>query len=148
MREREVYQQGLRFSCQRCGDCCRRRSGYLFLTAPDLRGLAKALEMSDEDFFAEYCEVIDLVLEKRVNLVESDDGGCVFYRDGGCVVYGSRPLQCRTFPFWVTNLESREAWDEVAAACSGVGEGALWSAEEIEQQLERRQEEPLLGLDD
>lgn len=45
---------------------------------------------------------------------------CIFLRDGKCQVYGARPKQCRTFPFWPENLESEKAWEETAKRCEGV----------------------------
>ncbi|MBN1612517.1 MAG: YkgJ family cysteine cluster protein [Polyangiaceae bacterium] len=146
MPDTPFYAAGLRFSCTRCGDCCRRPSGHLFLSAADLRRLARALRLSDEEFFLAYCEVVDVELAQRVSLVATEDDSCVLLGDQGCTVYEHRPLQCRAYPFWGTSLVDAKAWDAVAASCPGVGGGWLWSKECIEQWLHRREQEPLLDV--
>jgi len=43
-----------------------------------------------------------------------------------------RPLQCRTWPFWRSNLE-QSAWEgPVRACCPGIGTGTLHSAEQVD----------------
>jgi Fe-S-cluster containining protein len=148
MPDTPFYAAGLRFACTRCGSCCRRQFGHVFLSAVDLRRLARALRLSDEQFFLDCCEVVDVELAQRVSLVAAEDGSCVLLTEEGCLVYEQRPLQCRAYPFWGTHLVEREAWDEVARSCPGVGGGRLWSKEQIEQWLQRRDEEPLLDVSD
>lgn len=50
-----------------------------------------------------------------------------------CGIYDARPKQCRTWPFWPENLESRAAWDDVrrATPCPGMGHGRLVRIDEI-----------------
>jgi Fe-S-cluster containining protein len=59
------------------------------------------------------------------------NGDCIFWQDG-CTIYPVRPRQCRTFPFWAENLESRQAWTGLTSFCHGVNEGKLYSIAEIE----------------
>jgi hypothetical protein len=139
------YEQGLNFECARCGKCCR-QSGDVFLSALDLRRLAESLGLSDAAFFKTYCEVVDLRFVKRVSLVAKPGGGCVFLGEKGCEVYEYRPLQCQSFPFWPTNLGDSEEWEQAAETCRGIGQGKLWSAEEIDECVERRQGDPLLDV--
>ena len=44
-----------------------------------------------------------------------------------CTVYEARPTQCKTWPFWPENLESRDAWLEAKrdAPCAGMESGEL-----------------------
>ena len=66
------------------------------------------------------------------SLREKANGDCVFYdRDSGCTVYSVRPRQCRTWPFWESNIASPEAWQRTCQVCPGSGKGELISAEEI-----------------
>jgi Fe-S-cluster containining protein len=51
-----------------------------------------------------------------------------------CTVYGLRPRQCRTWPFWHSNLANEEAWAETCQVCPGSGHGQLYPAEEILRQ--------------
>jgi hypothetical protein len=50
-----------------------------------------------------------------------------------CGVYSARPTQCRTWPFWPGNLESREDWERVRGVtpCPGMGQGTLYPVEQI-----------------
>ena len=59
-----------------------------------------------------------------------------FYdRKKGCTVYPVRPPQCRTWPFWESNVATPEAWRRACAACPGSGRGELIAAEEITRRL-------------
>ena len=37
-----------------------------------------------------------------------------------CTVYDARPTQCRTYPWWISNLRDRESWEEAAELCEGI----------------------------
>jgi Fe-S-cluster containining protein len=150
------YKDGLRFSCARCSSCCRYESGFVFLSEADTVALAAALNMGRDGFIAAYCRWVPLGEVERLSLRETVSAGnqdaeepheagydCVFWKDG-CAVYGSRPLQCRTFPFWRSVLASAESWARAAGDCPGMGSGALHSAEEIEGHLAKRQAEPAI----
>jgi hypothetical protein len=65
------------------------------------------------------------------SLTETAEGSCVFFAEGKCSVYSARPAQCRTFPFWLKNLRSEEAWNRAAQKCPGIGAGPLRSRDEI-----------------
>jgi hypothetical protein len=68
-----------------------------------------------------------------MSLREKRDFDCVLLDSGGqCLAYEARPLQCRVWPFWPSNLESPEAWAEAAARCPGIGQGPLIRFEQIE----------------
>src|SRR5262249_61661150 len=84
-------------------------------------------------------EVIALSTRKsrgRRTLKERADGDCVFYdHKKGCTVYPVRPAQCRTWPFWESNVETPEAWERTTQICPGSGEGELIPAEEITRRV-------------
>ena len=146
MSEKKFYENGLHFECQRCSSCCRHDPGYVFLTKTDLDSMVSRLEMSEEDFLNKYCRIVDLGGFKRISLVEKDNYDCIFWNSEGCAVYESRPVQCRTFPFWISYLEDEEDWKNLAESCPGVGKGGLVSKEEIEKRIEERRKEPLLTV--
>ncbi|MDR2483395.1 MAG: YkgJ family cysteine cluster protein [Treponema sp.] len=128
-------QEGLRFSCTRCSACCRYEPGYVFLSREDAETLASALEIAYDRFIVTYCRWIPAGGGiERLSLREKADYDCIFWREG-CSVYESRPLQCRTFPFWPANLSSPEAWKSAAAFCPGMDKGALHGFMEIQQTL-------------
>jgi Fe-S-cluster containining protein len=70
---------------------------------------------------------------RRVSLNEFANGDCTFF-DGAtrkCTIYPVRPPQCRTWPFWNSNLESPETWDDLQPGCPGAGRGRLYTLGEI-----------------
>ena len=136
---------GLRFECTRCQRCCRLEPGYVFLSQRDLEAMAQAKSLTVAEFTARYCRTVDLGGVRRLSLSETADYDCVLWNDGACTVYESRPLQCRSFPFWDANLASPEAWSEAAASCPGIGQGPVRRAVEIDYWLERRHDEPLVA---
>ena len=123
--EEPFYKDGLHFECQRCSGCCRFDSGYVFLSHQDLDRLASNLSLTPDEFLEKYCVKVDMGGYFRISLIEKPNYDCIFWRDGGCAVYEARPLQCRSYPFWEHQLESKEAWENVAKSCPGINKGAL-----------------------
>ena len=138
------YADGLRFSCTRCSRCCRHTPGFVFLSSRDLRALAAALRLSEGDVTARYCRQVPVGIATRLSLRERPNLDCIFWENDGCLVYESRPLQCRSFPFWSSALSSRAEWEEAAASCPGIGTGRLHSREDIEKWVRRRLREGFL----
>ncbi|MBN1837483.1 MAG: YkgJ family cysteine cluster protein, partial [Spirochaetales bacterium] len=138
------YAEGLRFECTRCSRCCRHAPGYVFLSQEDLRLLAETSGMSPRGFFEEYCREVDLYGIPRVSLRERDNYDCILWNDGGCSLYEARPLQCRSYPFWSSNLACFESWTAVCEECPGAGQGQLHSPEEIEAWLRMAEGRQLL----
>ena len=127
MSSKPWYREGLSFSCTRCGDCCTGAPGYVWVEPTEIEALAKHLGLSVDSFGERYLRKVG----RRYSLIEKPGGDCVFF-DKGCSVYPARPTQCRTFPFWRSNLKSERAWDEIADECPGIGQGKLFPVEEIE----------------
>ncbi|MFQ5791888.1 MAG: YkgJ family cysteine cluster protein [Acidobacteriota bacterium] len=126
---------GLRFSCQQCHNCCRgAQPGWVFVGPRQTERMARWLKLSLADFRRR-----SLVRnpEGDTSLRLRPNGDCIFW-DQGCTIYPVRPRQCRTFPFWSENLESREAWAEVQKTCRGAGQGRLYRLEEIRAVLHGR----------
>jgi Fe-S-cluster containining protein len=75
-------------------------------------------------------------VEGRTSLTEHQNGDCTFFdpKTRRCSVYAARPAQCRTWPFWNSNLESRDAWETMRQGCPGAGQGQFVPLEEIERQ--------------
>ena len=75
----------------------------------------------------------------KYSLVEKFNYDCTFLtRDktgnAGCMVYGARPMQCRTWPFWSENLKTPANWQKAAGRCPGMcdGEAPRFELEHIE----------------
>jgi len=142
--ETPFYADGLRFSCTRCSRCCRHDPGYVFLSRADLDALAAGTGLKEEKFIETCCRKVETGGHIRLSLKEKPNYDCIFWEAGGCRVYGYRPFQCRSYPFWHSNLGSPRQWKVLGSECPGVGTGELHSREEIEAWLDGR--EPLLDL--
>ncbi len=72
----------------------------------------------------------------RRSLTEFANGDCTFFDPAKrcCTIYEARPAQCRTWPFWNSNLESRESWESLSPDCPGAGKGNFVSFEDIQTQ--------------
>lgn len=132
MEHKPWYQNGLRFECQRCGNCCRNHGEYTYvsLSAVELREIPRFLGLTREQFLARYCETAPGFHPT----LKMDAPACPFLgADQGCSIYSVRPMQCRTWPFWRENLV-RETWEgPVKECCPGLDTGKLHSVEEIER---------------
>jgi Fe-S-cluster containining protein len=126
------YADGLAFECTRCGACCTGDPGFVWVTEEELAAIAKFLGRPLR-------EVRDLHARKsrgRITLRERVNGDCVFFdRDRGCTIYPVRPPQCRTWPFWDSNVATPEDWERTCRVCPGSGRGDLIPAEEITRRL-------------
>jgi Fe-S-cluster containining protein len=122
------YGEGLRFSCTRCGKCCTGTPGYVWVNDEELRAIAEFRAEPLEEVTGLYTRLA----RRGRTLRDRTDGDCVFYdKTQGCVIYPVRPRQCRTWPFWHSNVASPEAWQHTCSVCPGSGKGELISAEEI-----------------
>jgi len=125
-------ESGLKFNCSQCGDCCTGAPGYVWVNKEEIAKLAAAAGIEDvEEFERLYVRKIGI----RKSLKEFPNGDCVFFdsETRKCQVYQARPRQCRTWPFWDSNLRTPEAWEATCEICPGSGRGKLYSIEEIEQ---------------
>jgi polar amino acid transport system substrate-binding protein len=76
-------------------------------------------------------------LGQRQSLREKANGDCIFFdKAAGCTIYPVRPRQCRTWPFWESNIKTPEDWEETRQMCPGSGKGDLIPAEEITRRLQ------------
>ncbi len=132
------YEKGLRFECQAgCSGCCGGFPGYVWLDREsDVPRISRFLGLSEGDFLARYTRVV----EGRISLKDLPDQkwNCVMLKEGRCSIYAVRPTQCRTYPFWASNLAARSQWDALADECPGIGKGRIYTQTEIETILDER----------
>jgi len=132
MQELPWYRDGLQFTCSQCGDCCTGAPGHVWVTNEEIAALAAAVGEDLGAFEDKYVRRVGA----RKSLKEFPNGDCVFF-DGQtrrCTVYEARPRQCRTWPFWDSNLKTPEDWKHTCQVCPGSGQGLLHSLAQIEAQ--------------
>ncbi|MCM1985627.1 YkgJ family cysteine cluster protein [Methanococcoides seepicolus] len=126
------------FTCSMCGKCCRRSCGdnRVFLTSSDIRSLQDCSlddavfpmlpDMSDVSFadaVNEYSHELEVDSQGRYHtfgwmLKRKANGNCSFIGEDGsnrCGIYGSRPMLCGTYPFYV------ECGKLLTSECEGLG---------------------------
>lgn len=132
--KKKFWSEGIQFQCQGSGNCCVSRGGYgyVYLTKSDRKAMAKQLGIPAATFTQKYCDQ-EAGIWKLKNGPTDD---CVFLKDKRCTVYQGRPTQCRTWPFWPEVMNAKTWGGEVAKFCPGVGKGKVWTAAEVEKQLE------------
>lgn len=126
------YKDGLQFTCSGCGDCCTGEPGFVWVNKEEIADMAAATDLEVEQFEAEYIRKIGI----RKSLKEFPNGDCVFFDTDtrGCTVYQARPRQCKTWPFWDSNLRTEADWERTCEECPGSGKGKLHQLESIEEQ--------------
>jgi len=126
------YQSGLYFRCTRCGNCCTGEPGFVWVNDEEIRQIAEHRGEPIE-------EVRGLYTARARNgrsLREKANGDCVFFdRTAGCTIYPVRPRQCRSWPFWESNVATPEAWQRTCVVCPGAGKGDFVPEEEITRRL-------------
>lgn len=124
-------ENGLRFECTGCGDCCR-KPGPVFFPGEELHQAATALGLTPSEFKRRY-------RVRRVDGVTAIDPGevaCPFLsNEGRCNIYDARPTQCRTFPFWPEVALRKRSWDKAARDCEGMNQGPRHSPKTIAKHL-------------
>ena len=108
------YQDGLRFSCTMCGNCCSGRRGSVQFDEAEAEAMAAKLEVDLATFYAQFTR------KKASELKEIKAGrhgwDCIMLdrvsQPGKalCRLYEARPRQCRTWPFWAEVVESPDTW--------------------------------------
>lgn len=124
------YAEGLKFECTQCGNCCTGAPGAVWISEDELQDIADHLNKSIGEVRLMHTRIV----RGRLSLREYANGDCVFF-DGesrGCTIYEARPIQCRTWPFWRSNIASSKDWQETQRECPGAGQGNFVSLEEIE----------------
>jgi uncharacterized protein len=124
------YQQGLKFSCTQCGACCSGAPGYVWVDTQEISDMARAMSMDESAFRDKFVRRVG----SRESLIEYSDGDCIFLdpESRGCMVYTARPAQCKTWPFWDSNVRTPSDWEKTCEVCPGAGTGKLYSLTQIE----------------
>ncbi|HEY9246127.1 MAG TPA: YkgJ family cysteine cluster protein [Candidatus Methanoperedens sp.] len=120
-----------RFSCLRCGWCCRehfkiringdilRPSNAISIFPDDIRLIKKGTGLSWDDVaqpdIYSCLSDGDAVWAIGWILRRNDSGDCIFYRGGECMIYEFRPMICRCYPFFLAGNNAE------IMGCRGLG---------------------------
>ena len=132
------YQNGLKFECTECGNCCTGAPGYVWVNKEEIAALAKEVNAASiEEFEHKYVRAVGI--RKSLKELPHSNWDCVFFDNQSrrCRVYHARPRQCRTWPFWDSNLRDEDSWEETCRVCPGSGSGKLHDVATIEQQRQQ-----------
>ncbi|MFX1275816.1 MAG: YkgJ family cysteine cluster protein [Promethearchaeota archaeon] len=157
-------QNGVEFSCQMCGSCCRGfDEGEVYLYLDDIKRLAKHLNLNGDSglktFIRRYVKIINesffwkepgasrgrTYKYKTLGFkFTGDDEHCHFLKDNKCSVHKYRPFQCTCFPWWqlLVLKKNKNNFDDYAKKCEGLRllKGKFFSAEEIRKWVEEEYE--------
>ena len=134
--QRPWYHDGLRFECTQCGACCSGDPGYVWVEQNEIDAMADVMNLSVDKFESQFVRRVGA----QKSLREYPDGDCILLdpQQRTCLVYQARPIQCRTWPFWDSTIETKKAWRETCEECPGAGKGKLYTFEEIEVQRKQK----------
>src|SRR5262249_56755684 len=111
---------------------CRGEAGFVWVNGDEIAAIAEHRGETAEQVIAVYTRRAG----SGRSLREKANGDCIFYdKAAGCTIYPVRPRQCRTWPFWESNVITPESWERTCEICPGSGQGELISAEEITRRL-------------
>ncbi len=149
----KLLENGIEFSCQKCGACCRGfKEGEVYLYKDDIKKLAKHLNIKGNselrEFAKKYLKVVnDSFFWKEPGAARAktyryktlgfkftgDDEHCHFLKDNECTIHEARPFQCRCFPFWKMLVSSKKNFVDYSKKCPGlkVLKGKHYTREEI-----------------
>ena len=118
------YTDGLRFTCTQCGACCGGAPGHVWVSLEECDQIAAYLGLTCDDFTKRHVRRVGV----RLSLLEKKGGDCeLLVREQSgrtkCAIHPVRPLQCRTWPIWPSNLATPEDWREAASECPGINQG-------------------------
>jgi Fe-S-cluster containining protein len=141
IRKNAWYAGGLHFECRQCGRCCSGPDeGYIWVTRAEIELIAEHLKITPGQLRQKYLKRVGL----RTTIIEQ--GGtndCIFLREvegqKRCLIYSVRPSQCRSWPFWASNLTHPGAWNKAGQKCPGINRGGLYTFEEIERLKREKQ---------
>ncbi len=129
-------EKGIRFECQGSGNCCVSRGtyGFVYLSKKDIKKLSDGFKTTEQNFVKKYCHKTDGFIHLKE--LKKNNGNCIFLKNNKCTVYKSRPIQCRTWPFWPENMNTKTWNNDIAKNCPGIGKGKVKRKKEILKQVQ------------
>lgn len=83
---------------------------------------------------------IDSIAGKRsdFDFAATRNNRCGVDGSKGCAIYNVRPMQCRSWPFWPSNLQGPDDWNTAAKKCPGINKGKLYTYDEIQKIIKQK----------
>jgi len=155
---------GVEFSCQMCGSCCRGfDEGEVYLYLDDIQTLANHLDFKGSSglkkFARRYLKIIDESFYWRELGAKKGrtykyktlgfkftgkDEHCQFLKKNKCSVHEYRPFQCRCFPWWqlLVLTKNKANFEDYSKKCRGLQllKGNFHAAEEIREWAQKEYE--------
>ncbi len=106
----------------------------MWVTQDDVEAIAAHLRIPLQEMMTRYVRRVG----RRMSLREvTPTMDCIFLEtahDGQrqCRIYSFRPTQCRTWPFWPSNLGDPDDWALAGSRCVGINRGKQHDFKEIE----------------
>mgnify|MGYP002622917592 FL=1 len=124
------FAPALAFRCTGCGNCCTGSPGYVWVNDEEIEAIARHLDKPVGEIRLMHTRPA----RGLTSLTEFANGDCTFFdpQSRRCRIYEVRPRQCRTWPFWTSNIESPQAWERTAAVCPGAGQGDFVPWEQVQ----------------
>ena len=132
--DKEIFYNGMKFKCQGSANCCVSRGnyGFVYLSVKDLNRLSKYFNITVNNFKKNYCVSSNGYLHLKEIY---SNGNCQFLNNKKCSIYPARPTQCRTWPFWNENMNTKKWNKELINFCPGIGKGKKISFSMIEKKI-------------
>jgi len=128
----------LRFTCTRCGYCCR-RPGEVLLGEAEAERIAERLCGPGHGPDALTDRLWRRAGSRTWRIVVHEGQACPLLGPDGCTVNDIKPIQCATYPFWSEIVATRWSWLSERRACEGIGHGEdLYDVVEVADLLAER----------
>ena len=135
---KRLVTSGIRYQCQKCGDCCR-------------KGFSIELSIDEMEYLTKRHPQIKKVYAYRegdfVHPFFNTGPGCNLLKDNLCSDYRNRPFECKYFPFHLeeVNASTPGAFRfgkkyyqlYVYENCNGLDKGEVWSDRKLENFVQR-----------
>lgn len=95
------------FECNNCGFCCIDPVTQINLTLVDVKWLSEYTKKSVQQLFESgIISFVPFIQDNKFSEFEVELGmkkPCQLYKNNNCGAYDARPMNCRTFPYWLIN---------------------------------------------
>lgn len=102
------------FECKKCGKCCKQqeKGRNVVLYERDISSLSKFLKITIQEFIERYTIIFayeykfknNSISDTRIVLKFNNSKECFFLKDNICSVHFNKPLQCKLYPYTISQI--------------------------------------------